>query len=479
MKKKGLKILAAAVMLTMGLTIHAFAAEGWALSNNSWVYLDNSGSRVKNEWKKGADNLWRYLDSKGEMAISTWAEDDYYVDSNGIMVTNQWVKTRPIYENSGEEYWFYFGSSGKMIKDGWKKIDGNSYLFNDEGMMQTGWSEDELYYFGEDGVMKTGWRYIEPPIDDFYDSDSWYDDYEGEYSEDGKYWFYFAANGKKYCPQTGTDENADYRIVKINGSYYCFDEYGIMRTGWIYLDGDPEDAPYDSIENWRYFATEEVSGVTLGTAVQGWLSLTPPEVLQDNLDEPVVWYFFNKDGSPEIGPEYGSASTTDFKKINGNSYLFDKKGNPVSGLHKVEIGSTGEYTSYYFDENTKTALKGKKTIEEGDGTKSTFYFNEGSYAGRGVTGVKDNYLYYMGKRQEADSSVRYTLISIPDGSNSYKTYAVSSSGRISKNKTVKDADGVTYKTNSAGVVTEIDGQPISNTTSYGDPIEPYFEEWDY
>ncbi|MBQ7796996.1 MAG: cell wall-binding protein [Lachnospiraceae bacterium] len=480
MKKKGLKVLAAAAMLTMGMmTMSAYAAEGWSMSNNSWVYLDKNGTKVTDEWRKGADNLWRYLNSSGEMAINTWVDDDYYVDSNGIMVSNQWVWTRPLYGDDSEQYWFYFGSSGKVVKEGWKKIDGKSYLFDSDGIMETGWSEDELYYLGQDGAMKTGWRYIEPPTDEFNDEEDWYDDYDGEYSSDGKYWFYFASNGKKYCPQTGTDESADFRISRIDGKYYCFDEYGIMRTGWVYLNGDPDDAPVDSIENWRYFAGEEIQNATLGASIQGWLSLEPPERLQDNMDEPVVWYFFNKDGSPEVGPDYGTASTTDFTRINGNNYLFDPKGNPVSGLHEIEIGSTDEKTAYYFDEDSKTALKGKKTIEEGDGTKSTFYFNEGSYAGRGVTGVKDNYLYYKGKRQEADSDVRYTLISIPDGEDTYKTYAVNSSGRITKNKTVKDGDGVKYTTNSVGIVIEIDGEPINNNSSYGDPIEPVFEEWDY
>ncbi|MBQ6857398.1 MAG: cell wall-binding protein, partial [Lachnospiraceae bacterium] len=118
MKRKGLTILAAAAVLSMGvMTISAYAAEGWAMQNNSWVYLDRNGNKVKDEWKKGADNLWRYLNSKGEMAISTWADDEYYVDSNGIMVTNKWVKTTPKWDNTEEAVWYYFGSTGKMAED--------------------------------------------------------------------------------------------------------------------------------------------------------------------------------------------------------------------------------------------------------------------------------------------------------------------------------------------------------------------------
>lgn len=471
MRRKCLKVFTAAAVLSIGvMSFGAYAAtEGWALSNNTWTYLNSSGNRVTNEWKRGADQLWRYLDSKGEMAISTWADGEYYVDSNGIMVTNQWVKTKPKWNDSGSDEWFYFGSSGKVVTGGWKKIEGKSYLFDDDGVMQKGWSEDGIYYLGTDGAMKTGWRYLEPSAEE--DTEDWMKE-----SEDGKYWYYFSSNGKKYCPET-SNSNDSYRISRIDGNYYCFDENGRMQTGWVYLKGDPEEAPSDSIEDWRYFAESGIQNVTVGTSVQGWLSLEAPEELQDSADEYVMWYYFEKDGTPKTGPEFGEASTSDFVRVNGKTYLFDPKGNPVSGLHRVEIGSTGEYTTYYFDENSKVAIKGKEKIEEADGTVSTFYFNEGSYAGRGVTGVKDGYLYYMGKRQEASSGMKYEAITIESNGTS-KTYVVNSSGRISKNKSVKDDDGVKYTLNSSGILTHVDDSAISSSDTFSDPYEPVWEEWD-
>lgn len=467
MKKRGFKILAAAAVMSLGLlTMDAYAAEGWALSNNTWVYMDKNGNRVTNEWKKGADNLWRYLNGNGEMAINCWADGEYYVDSNGIMVTNKWIKTRPAYDSDGEEQWFYFGNSGKAVKNGWKKLDGKSYYFDSEGIMQTGWTDDGLYYLGSDGAMKTGWRYVESP-------DGSDDDEYGPENGDGCYWYYFASNGKKYCPSTG-DDAGEYRVSKIGGKYFCFDEEGRMQTGWVYMEGDAETASSNTIENWRYFAEEGIKNATLGSAISGWLSLEPPERLQDNVDEPVVWYYFSKDGIPKTGPESGEASTNDFVKVDGKYYLFNQKGNPVSGLHKVEIGKTGEYTSYYFDSSSKTAVKGKRTVEEGDGSKTTFYFSDGSYGGRGVTGVKNNYLYYMGKLQEADSDSRYIPVSIPEGSG-YKTYVVNTSGRVMKNTTVKDRDGNKYKVDKSGYLTQVNDANIGSG-SYGEPVEPIFPD---
>ncbi len=358
-----------------------------------------------------------------------------------------------------------------MTKDGWKKIDGRNYLFDSEGVMQTGWSEDGMYYMGDDGAQKTGWRYIEAP-------DSYYDDYDyyGNVSDDGMYWYYFSSNGKKYTSAI-SDDGGEYRVSRIDGKYFCFNYEGQMQTGWVYMEGDPDSGEAASIENWSYFAEAEIPNATLGAAIPGWLSLEPPERLQDNVDEPVVWYYFNKDGSPKFGPYSDNISTDNIVRVDGKTYLFNEKGNPAEGLVKVEIGNTGEYTSYYFDPDSKTPLKGKRTVEEGDGTKSTFYFNEGTNAGRGVTGVKSNYLYYMGKRQEADSDSRYALVSIPDGEG-YKTYVVNTSGRISKNTKVKDRDGNEYKVDSSGILEEINGEKAGGG-SYGEPIEPVFDEYDY
>ena len=59
----------------------------------------------------------------------------------------------------------------------------------------------------------------------------------------------------------------------------------------------------------------------------------------------------------------------------------------------------------------------------------------------------------------------------------YKTYVVNTSGRISKNTTVKDRDGNRYKVNSSGILMEINGEAAGNGL-LGDPLEPVYEEFD-
>ena len=90
--------------------------------------------------------------------------------------------------------------------------------------MQTGWSEDGDYYLSSSGAMVTGWKYLEPKDED--------KDLYGPESDDGKYWFYFSASGKKNSPSTSSN-GGDYKVMKIDGKYYCFDADGCRPDGCI------------------------------------------------------------------------------------------------------------------------------------------------------------------------------------------------------------------------------------------------------
>ena len=451
MKKKGLAIIAMTLMLAVGTgTISAYA--GWEQNSGKWVYVDSNGSRVTNEWKKGADDLWRYLNGSGEMAINTWIEDTYYVDANGILITDKWAKLEdPHWDryDSEEQYkWFYFGSSGKMITETWKKIDNKWYYFDDDGVMQTGWILDDLYYAGADGAMRTGWQKLTPPKEGYEDNRVT----PGSEDNDGKSWYYFATNGKKYVPDLN---GADYGERKIDGSYYCFDEDGAMQTGWRNIKTDSDSG---SIGDYKYYSSD-------GKARVGWLSLEPPEELASQYEDDVVWYYFNTTGYPKVGKPEGEGSTSDLVKINGITYMFNDLGNPVYGLQKVYTGNSSDsYTAYYFGEKSvSSVVKGKKKIMERDGSENEFYFTD---TGRGYTGVKDSYLYYMGKLQKAESGTKYQVFTV-SGTN----YVINTSGKIAKSAKVKDSDGVEYKTGASGNLLQVDGASPGKD-KYNDPVEP-------
>ena len=460
MKRKICAVLTLTAVLSAGAAVSAWAAAGWVQNNGQWQYQDRDGYIVRNEWQKGADGKYRYLDSSGYIAVSTWIDDEYYVGSDGIMVTDSWLREDCSSETDSGIAWYYFDSRGQAVKEGWKKIDDVWYYFDDVGVMQTGWVDENRYYTNENGQMLTGWQLLDPPEDVSYDEDE-----EEEYDpftqadNEGKYWYYFKSNGRKVTPDE--DSGNEYGTVRIDGDYYCMNSDGAMQYGWKNVEGG------SSITSYKYFKSD-------GKMVTGWYSLAAPRGIDDSSDE-IHWYYFNSKGVPKAD-EDGIPTKDDLLIINGKTYLFNNVGNPVYGLRKVYLGESEDesnYTSYYFgeDDNDCWAHSGKIKVEEDSGEENTYYFTS---AGRGFTGIKDNYLYYVGKLQVAQND-KYELINVPG-----KDYAVmvNSSGKVMKSTTVKNSDDIKYKTNSSGQVIEIDGEEVSGVTGI-DPEEPDYvtDDW--
>ena len=449
MKRLKTAAWALALMLSIGsLSMTAMAAEGWSQSGSQWIYYDSNGDRVYNTWKKGADNQWRYLDSDGVMATNTWVEDDYYVDADGVMYTDQWLK---VTDEDGNQEWYYFSSTGKAIKDNWKKIDDKWYHFDSDGRMETGWIEDDMYYCNASGEMLTGWQQLYSP--DKEDSDSVTPGYDSLGYDGGKNWYYFSATGKKYLPDE--DESGDeYGTRKIEGYYYCLDEDGAMQTGWK----EVRSKGGDTIRNYMYFGED-------GKGKIGWYSMYPPEDLS-GYDGDVEWFYFSNSGEPKAS-ESDRLEEDDIVRINGKKYLFNNLGNPVYGLRKVYI-SDDDWTAFYFgDKETSSVQTGKMTITEDDGTKGDFYF---SSSGRGYTGIRDGYLYYAGKKQKALDGVKYACYHVNG-----KNYVVNKSGKVMDDDEVKNEDGVKFVTNGSGELISADGE--TDISGYvEEPIEPCWDE---
>ena len=132
----------------------------------------------------------------------------------------------------------------------------------------------------------------------------------------------------------------------------------------------------------------------------------------------------------------------------------------------------GDVVFFGADKATSSVVKGKGNVVEGDGTTGQFYFTDsGNNAGRGYSGVEDGFLYYMGKLQKADSGTKYEVIEVND-----KNYLVTTSGKVVKSSTVKDANGTKFKTSSAGVVTEVDGTSDDGGDEARTPVEPTYWE---
>ncbi|MFR4440729.1 MAG: cell wall-binding protein [Hungatella sp.] len=452
MGKKGLAILVLSASLCMGAgAVSTWAASGWVSENGSWVYYGSDGSLVTYEWRKGADNLWRYLDGSGHMAVNSWVDGTYYVDENGIMVEDRWIRLPGDYQGDQDYYWYYFSSSGKVVADAWKKINDKWYHFDDTGVMETGWVDENMYFCGEDGAAKTGWQKLYPPEGEE-------EEYDGFDEDDGQRWYYFSASGKKYVPS----DDAEYGERRIGDTYYCFSETGIMQTGWVYVGNDSPET--GSMSDFRFYGSD-------GKVRTGWYSAEPPKDRGGYEDE-VEWFYFSKSGVPKASSQSDRLIATDIMTINKKRYLFNENGVPVYGLQKVyDSAGSDTYTAYYFGDSKDrcSAQDGRIKIEEGDGTPTEFYFSE---SGKGFTGIRNGSLYYMGKLQKASDGLKYEVISMPSG-NGHTNYLVNSSGKIVKSTSgVKDSDGVKYVTNSSGVVQKINDESISSNETFTEPYEP-------
>lgn len=448
---KLLAVLSASALLAIGASMTSFAATGWVDEDGSWVYYDSDGDMVTDEWRKSGNN-WYYLDEDGYMATESWVDSDYYVGEEGTMLKNAWVKASDDEDaesddpSENDEHWYYFKSTGKKATedDGWMKINEQYYRFDSDGRMLDGWQEinNEVYYLGEedDGARKTGWLYLNLNLDN--DDDEHFKHTE-DISEDDDGWFWFSTNGKSY---RGSEKK------KINGKNYYFDENGMMLSGWVYVGSDSnvrDDVDlYEqsvTIDDYVYCGTEDD-----GARKSGWVKLNGPEGLKR--DSETKWYYF--DGAPYNslasanktfykGSDRTAASAAIYnKKISGKTYAFDYRGEMKSGLLPVYNDNGDLVASYYFGVSADGAMKTGKVsgVEEDDGSKYTYFFTEsGSNKGKGITGEKDDYLYYLGKRQESDDDYRIVVVptdlmsstaSSSDADVAYKAYIVNTSGKI-------------------------------------------------
>ena len=127
------------------------ATAGWVSEDGVWKYLESSGNYAYNTWKTSGDNSY-YLDSTGVIATNQWIDDTYYVNADGVMAKNSWIQ---LSEDTSQKKagWYYVDAKGKLVKDKWSTISDKKYAFVREGKLSTGWYFDkvDIYVVGEIG----------------------------------------------------------------------------------------------------------------------------------------------------------------------------------------------------------------------------------------------------------------------------------------------------------------------------------------
>ena len=249
---------------------------------------------VKGAWQKHNDGTWTFTTEDSKELKNTVVKingNTYAFDKDGVMKTG-WK-----YEN---KVWNYYntkgnGTEGAMAIDRWKKVGNNWYFFEKDGKM----AADQMigkYYVNKSGAWRT---------------DKWVK------TKDGRYWFY---NKEGNYPKN--------EIKEIYGRKYHFDNGGWMTTGWLHENGK--------------------------------------------------WYYFNQKGN---GVE-GAMAHDQWKKVNGNWYFLEKDGTMASD---TMVGK------YYV--NRSGAWRWSHWIKNGNG-KWWYYYKEGNYPKNEIDYINGNYYHF-------------------------------------------------------------------------------------
>ena len=281
----------------------AEAKNGWQQEDGSWYYYVN-GNKVSG-WKKIGKH-WYYFDPYNGNRMQRGAKDiegkRFIFDNDGIMLTG-WV------QYSGE--WFYCTSSGAYT--GWHKIGKKWYYFDTSyfSMLHNTIRaiDGKRYCFNTNGTMCTGWA---QPYKYYGDESYYYCNSRGElvtgWKKIGKKWYYFDSDGEMVTGiVTLKDETG-------RNATYGFASNGAMQTGWF----TPGDYYYST---WYYFDNS-------GRGVSGWKKFSGK------------WYYFNN------GRMYTGENYIDGKNYYFQSYEYDSRGRQVGTLGAMRTGWV-EFYNYY------------------------------------------------------------------------------------------------------------------------------------
>ena len=293
-----LTVLATPIAVNTVASTEAHAAQGWVQSGSSWYFFNDQGQLVRNAW---AGNYW--LGSDGKMVTDAWVDNGrYYVGSNGA-----WVKEAQKPAETQKQGWVQSGSSwyyyyqGNIVRNAWI---GNYWLGADGRMATNSWVDNNRYYVGNDGAWikdyenKTGWQ---------KEGSTWYYYKNGSVVRnvwEGNYWLgadgrmatnSWVDNNRYYVGNDGAwikDYENKTGWQKEGSTWYYYKNGSVVRNVWVgnyWLGADGRMVTSAWVDGGRYYvgtdgawdrnARKEEEGK------RGWKK------------ENNVWYYYNEDGT--------------------------------------------------------------------------------------------------------------------------------------------------------------------------------------
>ena len=228
------------------------AKKQWVQCNYTTCYADENGYMLKNQW---IDN--RYVDSYGKLVTNRWI-GDRYVDANGDYKPNGSTsqETKAEWKQLNGKWW-YQHKDGTCTKNDFETISGQTYYFDGNGYMVTGWKEinNKLYFFNASGVMaKNVWQgayYLGSDgvmLTNAFTPDGYYVGSDGAYVRNQK----VTVNDKTYYL------NADGKVAKNqwSGDYYLDGNGNVVKNRWVGNYWCGEDGKYVKsswVDNHKYY----------------------------------------------------------------------------------------------------------------------------------------------------------------------------------------------------------------------------------
>ena len=405
-------------------------------AEEQWYYFKSNGKRAEDE-KITYKGKTYFFDSEGEM-LTGWVQksgdgwdeastadvkgtETYYCDETGVRLENSWVYDyapdvdQDDINSDDDEHWYYLKSSGKAATGKKSNVKGQTYFFDEEGKMLTGW------------VVKTGSNGYTQAWNDDDDTDGHFETTLSELN----------ASEIHFCGDEDDGHMKKDKWVKAysNTQYGEDDDDNDKYWFWINKSGDvyvPDDSKETGIGATRY-KLDDCEGDTFDDQFK-----------EDNYD----------DDDNTIG------LTMYEKKINSKTYYFNANGQMLSKFVKTDASDEedGVAKMYYlggWDDGYRK--DGSQTIKDEAGTAARFYFatsdnkDEGYFNAAGINGAKSGKLYSDGLLVTADDD-KYeikdvTIYTVAEGQTTataqVASYIVNKSGSIqTAAKEYKDDDDV-------------------------------------
>ena len=270
----------------------AQAAQGWVQSGSTWYHYKANGSLTKNAW---VGNYW--LGADGRMITNSWVDNNnYYVGHDGLWIKNVkkigWIQ-------SGST-WYYYNNQGQMERNAWV---GDYWVGSDGRMVTNSWVDNNNYYVGSNGVWvrnakKTGW---------VQSGSTWYY-YNSQGQLERNRWIgdYWVGTDGKMATNSWVDNNNYYvgsngvwvknaqkpGWTQKSGSWYHYDNKGnLTKNAWVgnyWLGSDGKMATNSWVDNNNYYVGKD--GLWERNAKK------PEEKKSGWVSNGGVWYYYNKEG---------------------------------------------------------------------------------------------------------------------------------------------------------------------------------------